>query len=120
DHQLMLEAIRLALADTTEIEIVGEATSGSQALPLVNQTQPDAILGVDPVPLTPPRLGLQARKGVGGGEDETAVSAGVPSGGGAARAVDAKADRAGGARARGRGRDAAELGASGGGRRGRA
>src|SRR5438445_9244247 len=44
DHQLMLEAIRLALADSPDIEVVGETTNGSAVLPLVNQTQPDAIL----------------------------------------------------------------------------
>src|SRR5262245_6323554 len=34
--------------------------------------------GVDPLLLTPPRLGIQARKGVRGAEDETAVSAELP------------------------------------------
>jgi DNA-binding NarL/FixJ family response regulator len=44
DHRLMLEAIRLTLAGTPDIEIVGEAESGSQVLPLVNQTKPDVVL----------------------------------------------------------------------------
>ena len=44
DHQLMLDAIRLALQDADDIEIVGETTSGSQVLPLVRQTSPDLVL----------------------------------------------------------------------------
>ena len=44
DHQLMLEGIRLALADAADIEIVGETSSGAQVLPLVRQTSPDVVL----------------------------------------------------------------------------
>jgi DNA-binding NarL/FixJ family response regulator len=44
DHELMLEGIRLALAQAPEIEIVGATTSGSQVLPLVRQTSPDVVL----------------------------------------------------------------------------
>jgi DNA-binding NarL/FixJ family response regulator len=44
DHGLMLAAIRLALQDEPDIEIVGEAKAGSQVLPLVNQTSPDVVL----------------------------------------------------------------------------
>ena len=44
DHKLMLEGIRMALADSTDIEIVGATTSGSQVLPLVRQTSPDVVL----------------------------------------------------------------------------
>ena len=44
DHQLMLEGIRLALADAPDIEIVGETSSGAQVLPLVGQTSPDVVL----------------------------------------------------------------------------
>ena len=44
DHQLMLEAIRMALADAPDIEIVGETNSGAQVLPLVRQTSPDVVL----------------------------------------------------------------------------
>lgn len=44
DHQLMIEAIRLALEDSEDIEIVGEADSGSKVLPLVGQTSPDLVL----------------------------------------------------------------------------
>ena len=44
DHELMLEGIRLALADSPDIEVVGSASSGSQVLPLVRQTSPDVVL----------------------------------------------------------------------------
>jgi len=44
DHQLMIHAIRLALEDREDIEIVGEADSGSKVLPLVSQTSPDLVL----------------------------------------------------------------------------
>ena len=44
DHKLMLEGIRIALADSPDIEIVGATTSGSQVLPLVRQTSPDVVL----------------------------------------------------------------------------
>ncbi len=44
DHSLMLAAIRLAFQDEPDIEIVGEARSGSQVLPLMNQTRADVVL----------------------------------------------------------------------------
>jgi DNA-binding NarL/FixJ family response regulator len=44
DHQLMLTAIHMALDDAPDFEIVGEAQSGSQVLPLVAQTSPDVVL----------------------------------------------------------------------------
>ena len=44
DHRLMLEAIRTALEQAPDIEVVGEATSGSQVLPLVGQTDPDVVV----------------------------------------------------------------------------
>ena len=44
DHRLMLEAIKTALVHEPDIEIVGEASSGSQVLPLVGQTNPDLVL----------------------------------------------------------------------------
>jgi two-component system response regulator DegU len=44
DHRLMLEAIKTALEQADDIEIVGETTSGSQVLPLVGQTDPDVVL----------------------------------------------------------------------------
>ena len=44
DHRLMVEGIRRALAEAEDIEIVAEATSGSQVLPLVRRTSPDVVL----------------------------------------------------------------------------
>jgi len=44
EHRLLIEGIRLALAEHPDIEIVAEATSGSQVLPLVGQTSPDIVL----------------------------------------------------------------------------
>ena len=44
DHALMLEAIKLALENEADFEIVAQADAGSQILPLVNQTEPDLVL----------------------------------------------------------------------------
>src|SRR5688500_8064304 len=44
DHRLILEAVRRSLGGSEDIEIVGEAESGSQVLPLVHRTQPDLVL----------------------------------------------------------------------------
>ncbi|HKA27299.1 MAG TPA: response regulator transcription factor [Gaiellaceae bacterium] len=44
DHALVLEALRFALESESEIEIVGEAKSGSEVLPRVAETEPDVIL----------------------------------------------------------------------------
>ena len=44
DHRLILEAIRMALRDEEDIEIVGETSNGSRVLPLVGETVPDVVL----------------------------------------------------------------------------
>ncbi len=44
DHPLVLSGIRGALTSEKDIEIVGEATSGAQVLPLVSHTSPDVVL----------------------------------------------------------------------------
>ena len=44
DHKLMLSAVRAALSDASDVEIVAEATSGSEVLPLVGRTGPDVVL----------------------------------------------------------------------------
>jgi DNA-binding NarL/FixJ family response regulator len=44
DHRLMVEGIRRALAEADDIEVVGEATTGSQVLPLVRRLNPDVVL----------------------------------------------------------------------------
>lgn len=44
DHPLMVKGIREALSGDPHIEIVGEAFSGAQVLPLVARTSPDLLL----------------------------------------------------------------------------
>ena len=44
DHQLMLAAVRLALRDAQDIDIVGEARAGEEVLPLAGRTSPDVVL----------------------------------------------------------------------------
>ncbi len=44
DHRLMLSAIGRVLADRDDIELVGQATSGEQVLPLALRTRPDVVL----------------------------------------------------------------------------
>ncbi len=44
DHPLMLAGIRGALESQSDIEIVGEATSGAQVLPLIAHAKPDLVL----------------------------------------------------------------------------
>ena len=44
DHPLMVKGIREALSGEPDIEIVGEASSGAQVLPLVARTSPDLLL----------------------------------------------------------------------------
>jgi DNA-binding NarL/FixJ family response regulator len=44
DHRLMLEGIRRALDEVDDIEVVGEAQTGSQVLPMVGRTNPDLVL----------------------------------------------------------------------------
>src|SRR5215831_4057447 len=44
DHKLMRTAIRFALAEASDLEIVGEAEAGNQLLPLVDRTLPDVVL----------------------------------------------------------------------------
>jgi DNA-binding NarL/FixJ family response regulator len=44
DHPLVLTGIRRALEEADDIEIVGEARTGSQVLPLVGRTKPDIVL----------------------------------------------------------------------------
>ena len=44
DHRLILAGIRRALEEVEDLEVVGEAESGSQVLPLIHQTNPDIVL----------------------------------------------------------------------------
>jgi DNA-binding NarL/FixJ family response regulator len=44
DHRLMLAAVRRALADAEDFEIVGEVSVGSHVVPAVRETKPDVVL----------------------------------------------------------------------------
>jgi DNA-binding NarL/FixJ family response regulator len=44
DHQLMLAGVRRALEEAADLEVVGEARSGSQVLPLIGRHSPDVVL----------------------------------------------------------------------------
>jgi DNA-binding NarL/FixJ family response regulator len=44
DHPLVLAAVRMALSEAPDIEIVGEANAGQEVLPLVGRTSPDVAL----------------------------------------------------------------------------
>ena len=44
DHRLFLEGVRAALEDADDIEILGEADSGTKLLSLVAQARPDLVL----------------------------------------------------------------------------
>jgi DNA-binding NarL/FixJ family response regulator len=44
DHRLMVEGIRRALEPAEDIEVIGEASVGSQVLPLVRRLNPDVVL----------------------------------------------------------------------------
>lgn len=44
DHKLMLQGIRRVLEDVDGIDVVGEAYSGAQVLPLIGRTDPDLVL----------------------------------------------------------------------------
>jgi DNA-binding NarL/FixJ family response regulator len=44
DHRLILDGVKAALEASGDFEVVGEAMTGSQVLPLVNRTNPDVVL----------------------------------------------------------------------------
>ena len=44
DHRLMLAAVRRALAEATDFEIVGEVSVGSHVVPAVRELKPDVVL----------------------------------------------------------------------------
>ena len=44
DHRLMLAAVRRALADAEDFEIVGEVSVGSHVVPAARETKPDVVL----------------------------------------------------------------------------
>jgi DNA-binding NarL/FixJ family response regulator len=44
DHKLIVDGIKRALEESSGVEVVGEASSGSKVLPMVGQTNPDLVL----------------------------------------------------------------------------
>ncbi|HEY2569878.1 MAG TPA: response regulator transcription factor [Solirubrobacteraceae bacterium] len=44
DHPLILQGLRRTLEDCDDIEVVGEARSGTEVLPLVERRRPDVVL----------------------------------------------------------------------------
>ena len=44
DHRLIVDWIKRSLESSDDFEVVGEATSGSQVIPLVARTNPDLVL----------------------------------------------------------------------------
>jgi DNA-binding NarL/FixJ family response regulator len=44
DHPLTVQGIRRVLEDAGDIEIVGEARSGSEVLPMIGRTQPNMVM----------------------------------------------------------------------------
>ena len=44
DHPLILEGVRNALANAEDMEVVGEASTGNEVLPLVRRCSPDVLL----------------------------------------------------------------------------
>jgi DNA-binding NarL/FixJ family response regulator len=44
DHRLILDSVRNSLEESGEFEVVGEAINGSQAVALVNRTNPDVVV----------------------------------------------------------------------------
>ena len=44
DHRLMLAGVRRALDSAEDIEVVGEADSGTKVLPMIARTEPDVVL----------------------------------------------------------------------------
>jgi DNA-binding NarL/FixJ family response regulator len=44
DHRLIAEGIKRSLEEHPDVEVVGEAESGSQILPMIRRTNPDIVL----------------------------------------------------------------------------
>ena len=44
DHRLIAEGIKRSLEESDDFEVVAEATTGSQILPLIRRTKPDVVL----------------------------------------------------------------------------
>ena len=44
DHPLMIDGIKTALSDSSEIEIIGEANNGLEIIEIVKTNKPDLVL----------------------------------------------------------------------------
>src|SRR5436189_3015033 len=44
DHPLIVDAVQLVLAESSEFEIAGVASSGAEVIALAEETQPDLVL----------------------------------------------------------------------------
>ena len=44
DHRLIAEGIKRSLEESSDFEVVAEANTGSQILPLIRRTNPDVVL----------------------------------------------------------------------------
>ena len=44
DHKLIIEGVKQSLEESGEFEMIGEATTGSQVMPLVRRLQPDLVM----------------------------------------------------------------------------
>jgi len=44
DHQLMIDGIKTALSDCSEVKIIGEASNGNEVIEIVKTNKPDVIL----------------------------------------------------------------------------
>ena len=61
DHPVIREGIRMCLKDSAEVELVGEAVNGREALKLIKKLAPDVVL----LDLVMPRMGgLEALPGI--------------------------------------------------------
>jgi len=44
DHRLVLDGVRAALANEVDFEVVGEASRGTEVLPMINRLHPDLVV----------------------------------------------------------------------------
>ena len=44
DHKLIIEGVKQSLEESGEFEVIGEAMTGSQVMPLVRRLQPDIVM----------------------------------------------------------------------------
>ena len=70
DHTLVRQGLRRAIEQTTDIEVVGEASSGTEILRVVKETEPDiAVLDIR----MPEMDGIEAARHITGDRPETGI-----------------------------------------------